>query len=1000
LKSLNNQLWILVGIFWTIVIGSFALHESSSNYDMVFEYAEVEARANYDKQLVYRKWAANHGGVYVPVTEQTPPNTYLKNIAERDVETLSGRHLTLINPAYMIRQVHELEEEQHGVKGHITSLKPLRPENKPDAWETKALQSFEQGKTSAQTISEINGDAYLNIMFPILVESECLKCHEEQGYKLGDIRGGMRVSVPLERYLEPFRSTLPKQVFYHFGVWLLGVFGLLFFRTKIHNQFTTIAASLKKITEGEKSLKESQKRYKSLVENSNDLITRFDNEGHLLYVNYSSNKYWGLTPEECVGRLVYDFICPEDREQMKRQFHSWTTAKGSYASFENRQLHTSGKTTIMQWMIASLRDEQGEVIEYNGTGRDISKWVEAEKKMVDRNNEIVKTWTALRIQIKEYETNQKLLKESEERFSALHDASFGGIVIHDKGIVLDCNQKVSDLTGFTHEELVGMDATKIVTQDSRELVIRNIESGYEHQYEVEGIRKDGSVYPVSVIGKNIQYRGHEVRVAEFRDITKHKQAEEKTRNIALFLEENPFPVLRVDGGGVLHYANRAAADLLSQWQCGVGGMVPEFAIQELSTALKSGLNRELEALCGSQEFSFILVPIIERDYVNFYGRDVTKRKRIEAALVQSKELLKRAQEIAHLGSWDLNLADNSLTWSDEAYRIFGFQPQELGASYELFLEAVHPDDRGAVDEAYSGSVREGRDSYEIEHRIIQKSSGEIRYVHEKCQHSRDENGMIIHSMGMVHDITERKRREKEIDRLNADLEARAGELEDANRELEAFNFTVAHDLCKPLTVINGYSEVLIELCDNLDEQALGYLREIQDGTLRMSQLIEALLDFSRLSHAEICRDRVDLSALAQTAAAELKLADPERRVTIRIEEGMVVNGDASLLRVVMNNLAGNAWKYTDIRDEAIIEIGTTLIDGIMTCFVRDNGTGFDLADAGTLFTPFKRLKGTEDTRGFGIGLATVERIISRHGGRVWAEGEPSKGATFYFTLGA
>ena len=159
-----------------------------------------------------------------------------------------------------------------------------------------------------------------------------------------------------------------------------------------------------------------------------------------------------------------------------------------------------------------------------------------------------------------------------------------------------------------------------------------------------------------------------------------------------------------------------------------------------------------------------------------------------------------------------------------------------------------------------------------------------------------------------------------------------------------------------------------------------------------------LLKFSSLAHVETHREAVDLSALAHVVAAELKLAESERRITFLIAAGVSAYVDADLLRVALNNLFGNAWKFTAMREEGIIEFGTTEVDGKPAWFVRDNGIGFDMADTGRLFVPFQRLPGAEQCRGFGIGLATVERIIRRHGGRIWAEGEPGMGATFYFTL--
>ena len=254
-------------------------------------------------------------------------------------------------------------------------------------------------------------------------------------------------------------------------------------------------------------------------------------------------------------------------------------------------------------------------------------------------------------------------------------------------------------------------------------------------------------------------------------------------------------------------------------------------------------------------------------------------------------------------------------------------------------------------------------------------------------------------LSILSDITGRKLQEEEIEKLNTDLAARALELETANKELEAFSYSVSHDLRRPLTNINGYCQVIREICgSNLSEQCRGYVQEIYDGTLRMSELIGALLNFSRLTRSELHRQIVDLSAMAHAVAAELKLAEPGRRVTFLIADGVSANGDATLLRVVLDNLLGNAWKYTGTRDEGSIEFGTMDVDDKPAYFVRDNGAGFDMANADKLFTAFQRLPGAEECRGFGIGLATVERIISRHGGRVWAEGEPGNGATFYFTL--
>ncbi|WP_051361249.1 ATP-binding protein [Desulfuromonas sp. TF] len=250
------------------------------------------------------------------------------------------------------------------------------------------------------------------------------------------------------------------------------------------------------------------------------------------------------------------------------------------------------------------------------------------------------------------------------------------------------------------------------------------------------------------------------------------------------------------------------------------------------------------------------------------------------------------------------------------------------------------------------------------------------------------------------DITERKRIEKEVLRLHEKLERRAYELEAANLELEAFSHTVAHDLRSPLTVIGGYCQVIQELGgESLDERCRGYLRKVGQGVQRMSELIDTLLNFSRLTHSKLRPETVDLSEMARSVASELGKEHPDRLVAFRIEPGVSVQGDPKLLQVVLNNLLGNAWKYTGKKDDAVIEFGATEAAGkSRVCFVRDNGPGFDIAHVDLLFRAFERLPGSQEFQGFGLGLATVQRIVQMHGGRVWAEGEVEKGATFYFTL--
>ncbi len=376
-------------------------------------------------------------------------------------------------------------------------------------------------------------------------------------------------------------------------------------------------------------------------------------------------------------------------------------------------------------------------------------------------------------------------------------------------------------------------------------------------------------------------------------------------------------------------------------------------------------------------------------------QDVTERKRMEEALRESESKFFKAFHATPSVLVIASLTDGSYKEVNEAFeRVIGYRRDEVIGRSALNLSIwQNPEDRAMI----LRMLAEGKKVRDLEIDFVSKSGAIIVGLYSAEIIEIDEEQCLL---SLVNDITARKRMEEEVVRLNTDLLARAAELEAVNQDLEAFNYMVAHDLRKPLTVIYGYCQLIDMLCgDQFNEPCKEYLRETCEGTIRMNRLIDALLKFSSIARVELSQQTVDLSSMAQSVAAELVQADPARRVKFRIPDGITVNGDANLLRVVLDNLLGNAWKYTSMQDEGVIEFGTTDVEGRPACFIRDNGAGFDMSVAEKLFVPFHRLPGAE-AEGHGIGLSTVERIITRHGGRVWAVGEPGQGATFYFTLAA
>jgi PAS domain S-box-containing protein len=307
---------------------------------------------------------------------------------------------------------------------------------------------------------------------------------------------------------------------------------------------------------------------------------------------------------------------------------------------------------------------------------------------------------------------------------------------------------------------------------------------------------------------------------------------------------------------------------------------------------------------------------------------------------------------------------------------------------------VLKDDNGNVTGALS-SARDITEHKRQEAEIL-AAQAELQRLLEEADQSR---------RALLSVVEDQKRAEEEIRTLNAELEVRVrdrtAQLEAANKELEAFAYSVSHDLRAPLRAMEGFSAALLsQYSERLDEQGRHYLDRIQEASRRMGQLINDMLTLSRVTRAALTRQRVDLGDLAREIAADLQAQDPQRRVEFVIAQGLAVEADPHLLRVALQNLLDNAWKFTGKREQARIEVGSNPGEGSeCVYYVKDDGVGFDMTYAGKLFAPFQRLHAMHEFPGTGIGLATVQRIVARHGGRVWTEAEVDRGATFYFTLG-
>lgn len=363
-------------LIWFGLLSISAYHDISSEKKATIKLAQKEAISVFNKDQAIRIWSTQHGGVYVPVTSKTPPNPYLAHVPERDISSPSGKQLTLMNPAYMLRQVMSDFDESYNVRGRIVSLTPLNPINSPDAWERNALEQFENGISEVIELNHVNDKQFLRLIRPMVTHDGCLKCHGKQGYKTGDIRGGVSVTVPLEEYQTIESKVIRNIILTHT---LLAVLGLVFLVLNYKRSKSNFIERKK----AEILLSLSEERYRKLVEKTDDLITITDEKGVFTFVNEQSEKYLGLSPEECIGQSAFQFVHPDDRKKTEEWFAHCLANRDAETNIENRQINSrTNEVFWMQWTSNFYRDEDDIIISVGGIGHNIStrKQEELEKE--------------------------------------------------------------------------------------------------------------------------------------------------------------------------------------------------------------------------------------------------------------------------------------------------------------------------------------------------------------------------------------------------------------------------------------------------------------------------------------------------------------------------------------------------------------------------------------------------------------------------------------------
>lgn len=545
--------------------------------------------------------------------------------------------------------------------------------------------------------------------------------------------------------------------------------------------------------------------------------------------------------------------------------------------------------------------------------------------------------------------------------------------------------------------------------------------GKVHPIEFRIVRPDKTERIIQSNGEfELDEQGHPIRcIGIHQDVTETRRAQEALQEEKIFnealLNSVPGMIYLYDTDGhlvrwnkkheqITGYSPEELAQMtLMSWYQG-DEKSQQAVIKGVETTIATGFGdaeANLQTKNGTvipMYFTASPLTIAGKQYFAGIGLDITERKRTENALLQSEEDYRQLFEAESDAIFLIdNQTGNILQANQSACAMYGYSRDELLTMKNIHLSA-EPEQTNTVTKKTPIIPQQ---IIHIPLRWHRRKDGTAFPV-EITGRFFTRDGQPVH-IAAIRDITERIQTENEIKKLNDELEQRViertAQLSAAIKELEAFSYSVSHDLRTPLRGIDGWSQAILEDYGNqLPPEGLNYLHKVRAEAQRMGKLIDDILQLSRISRLEMVKRQVDLTAMAQNIFTSLIKINPKRQISGKIQEGLSAYGDARLLEIVLNNLFSNAFKFTNNVESAVIELGETTLNGERTFFIRDNGAGFDMAYASQLFNAFHRMHKVSDYAGTGIGLATVQRIIHRHGGRVWADAKVNQGAVFYFTL--
>ena len=747
------------------------------------------------------------------------------------------------------------------------------------------------------------------------------------------------------------------------------------------------------------ALRESEERYRQLFEAESDAVFLIDNEtGSILEANSAASAMYGYSRDELLARTNEDLS----------------------AEPEKTQAVTLGTPVVADRVITIPlrihRKKDGSTFPVEITGRFFTHQGRA-------------VHVAAISDISGRKLTEEALRLSEDKFSTAFHSSPDAILITrvSDGLVTDVNDGFVRLSGFTKDEAVGSSTIALglwTDPHGRERMISALRTdGSVSDLEFDFRVKSGDELRCLVAGADIEVDGEPHILVVVRDVTEQRRAEAAVRQSEALLRgildnlQDAYVRTGPDGRFIMVspsaarlygfdsademiglpaeslYADRADREAMFE-QLRERGHVVDY--------VGRGLKTDGSTFWVSLNAQFLRDDEGEAAGTEGFIRVITERKQTEQALRQSEGVLRGLFDNMPSGAAIYEVRGDGSRGSDYIIKDFN--------ATSLRIEGK------TKDEVVGKSLLDLRPTIEeyglipVLQRVWQSGEPALfpstLYIDERYANWYENRVFRLPSgeiVAIYDDITKRKQADEEIGRLNAELEQRVlertAELQAANSELESFAYSVSHDLRAPLRALDGFSQILLDdYGARLDDEGRSYLDRIRAADQRMGALIDALLELSRLNRGELSRERLDISKMARDVAAELAEAEPGRAVELAIADDLEAHADRRLVQALLANLLGNAWKFTARHETARIEVGVDDADGERAFYVRDDGAGFDMAYADKLFGAFQRLHSPGEFEGLGIGLATVQRIVRRHGGRVWAESEVEKGATFHFTL--